>query len=71
MCYKIVNFDRTEVGFTSKWVRISPAVQWCYQNQRRRRVISLRNLLHRQAGRQAGDTQTGKQKKIWLVTKGF
>ena len=30
---KIVNFDRTEAGLTSKWDRISPAVQWCYQIQ--------------------------------------
>ena len=33
ICSKIVNFDRTEAGLTSKWGRISPAVQWCYQNQ--------------------------------------
>ena len=32
-CSKIVNFNRTEAGLTSKWGRISPAVQWCYQNQ--------------------------------------
>ena len=30
--YKIVNFDHTEVGLTSKGCRISPAVKWCYQN---------------------------------------
>ena len=30
---KIVNFDLTEAGLTSKWGKISPAVQWCYQNQ--------------------------------------
>ena len=29
----MVNFDHTEAGLTSKWGRISPAVQWCYQNQ--------------------------------------
>ena len=33
ICSKIVNFDRTEAGLTSKWGRISPAVQWCYQIQ--------------------------------------
>ena len=32
-CSKIVNFNRTEAGLISKWARISPAVQWCYQNQ--------------------------------------
>ena len=32
-CSKMVNFNRTEAGLTSKWGRISPAVQWCYQNQ--------------------------------------
>ena len=26
ICSKIVNFDRTEAGLTSKWGRISPAV---------------------------------------------
>ena len=31
-CSKIVNFNRTEAGLTSKWGRISPAVQWCYQD---------------------------------------
>ena len=30
---KIVNFNRTEAGLTSKWGRISPAAQWRYQNQ--------------------------------------
>ena len=30
---KIVNFDRTEAGLSSKLGRISPAVQWFYQNQ--------------------------------------
>ena len=31
ICSKIVNFDRTETGLTSKWGRILPAVQWCYK----------------------------------------
>ena len=31
ICSKIVNFDLTEAGLTSKWGRISPAVQWCFQ----------------------------------------
>ena len=48
---KIVNFDRTEAGLTSKWGRISAAVQWGYENQSnytvQRRAMSL---LHRQAG---------------------
>ena len=30
---KTVNFDHTEAGLTSKWGKIWPAVQWCYQNQ--------------------------------------
>ena len=32
ICSKIANFIRTEAGLTSKWGRISVAVQWCYQN---------------------------------------
>ena len=32
-CSKIVNFNRTEAGLTSKWGRILPAVQWFYQKQ--------------------------------------
>ena len=32
-CSKNVIFYRTEAGLTSKRGRISPAVQWCYQNQ--------------------------------------
>ena len=28
-----MNFQLSEVGLTSKWVRISPAVQWCHQKQ--------------------------------------
>ena len=32
-CSKMVNFDHKEAGLTSKWGRISPAIQWCYQNQ--------------------------------------
>ena len=47
---KIFNFDRTEAGLTSKWGRISPAVQWCYQNQSNcivcRHMTSPKNLLH-------------------------
>ena len=32
ICSKIVNFDRKEASLTSKWSRILPTVQWCYQN---------------------------------------
>ena len=32
-CSKIINFNRIEAGLKSKWDRISPAVQWCYQCQ--------------------------------------
>ena len=32
-CSKINYFNRTEAGLTSKWGRILPVVQWCYQNQ--------------------------------------
>ena len=32
-CPKMDYFYRTEAGLTAKWGRISPAVQWCYQNQ--------------------------------------
>ena len=32
VCSKIVNLDCREAGLTSKCGRISPAVQWCYQN---------------------------------------
>ena len=28
-----MNFQLSEVGLTSKWGRILPAVQWCYQKQ--------------------------------------
>ena len=50
ICSKIVNFNRTEAGLTSKWGRILPAVQWSYQNQFnctvRQRATSPTNLLH-------------------------
>ena len=50
MCSRIVNFDCTEAGLTSKWSRISPAVQWCCQQQSklyvRQRTTLHRNLLH-------------------------
>ena len=50
--------NHTEADLTSKWNRISPAVQWCYQNQsnliERCQTISPRNLLY-------GDTHTGIQ----------
>ena len=35
LCFKIVNFCRTETGLTSKWGRNSPAVYWWHQNQSR------------------------------------
>ena len=55
ICSKIVNFDRTEAGFTSKWGRISPAVHsepvTTSYDDVRRRATSPKNLLHdRQAG---------------------
>ena len=60
-CSKMVSFNRTEAGLTSKFGRILPAVQECYQNQSNcimRQCISLamslRNWLHR-------DKHTGTQ----------
>ena len=47
ICSKIVNIDRTEAGRTSKWGRILPAVQWCYQNQSKgpkRQLITSRDV---------------------------
>ena len=32
-CSKIAIFDFTEACLSSKWVRLSPVVQCCYQNQ--------------------------------------
>ena len=53
ICSKIVNLDRTEAGLKSKLGKISPTIEWCYQNHDdiRRRTTSPRNLLLRQAGR--------------------
>ena len=73
---KIVNFDRIEAGLTSKWGRISPADQWCYQNQFnctvRRRTTSrdiAKKFVTRQAGRQAGRRQYGLYSEVALAKK--
>ena len=71
---KIVNFDRPEAGLKSKWGRIWPAVQWCYQKQSnctvRRHVTSLKNLLHTHT---CGDThrhvQNGLYSEVALAKK--
>ena len=56
-------YDCSEAGPTSKWGRISPAVQWCYQNQsnctiRRRTMLSDVTLKFVTRDTHAG-TQTG------------
>ena len=63
ICSKIVNLDRTEAGLKSKLGKISPTIEWCYQNHDdiRRRATSPRNLLLRQAG------DKYRQPLLWLM----